>query len=634
MDTSAPADRTGRLDTAASVLRAVSGSRLERDAARAQRAHNDALTAFMASLPCLDEQVHDWRARLSAIADARARLMNPLGVGGAPTQRAQTSPRTRPELDMDACTAILSDLGATVHAIEHDQTAHGDIRLICTDGHRRLAFDVHVVFGGAPTRRRVRVGAYVGVVVFLDTRRLMPFDAVLACAYMLRDITAGHAIYRSHTRPGRVAMRFMHDLIHSDAVDWASFARTRYRQLEALPEALSRHGWRVLPKDRSDLDVWSWHDGPHDELCSDKSIGIMRGDDNDGDDGVIWIVWSGGRLIATMSEMAAVYCCTDAPLFFDRLCVTARSAETTEEATAAAAHQNSPAPIDDWRLVGDLADREALLETERAWMIHRGFISPDTLIVPDAPRRETVRPRLVGGAADSIDAIVERIAAYAAYARGDYGPVDPTTGHHINESWCRRRLDEADLPTAYRARAFSGPIDPHGLVTTNWTFACNLSQAFACMLPFPALVDIVAHVHIVGHSDGTAGASFAVVVKQEHTYNDPATNNDDVAGSAYTPRRSKAAKTLETVRESLISALALAADAEETLDGDQPHPLIARNLQSLCASPSTRIVLVRRQCAGKGVDVPYALAWAITHVRSAMALFDDAAAHSLGTAPA
>lgn len=627
MDKSVPIDQTGPLDTAACVLRAVSGSRLNRGAAQARRAHDDALRAFMTSLPCLDEQVHDWRARLTAIADARARPLEPLG-GDAPLQPAQTSPRTRPELDMGACLAVLSDLGAVVHAVEHDQTTHGDIRLICTDGRRRMAFDVHVVFGDALARHCVRVGAYVGVVVFLGTRQLMAFDAVLTCAYMLRDIAAGRAIYRSHTSSDMPARHLMYDLIHGDAADWASFARARYSQLAALPEALSRHGWRVLPKDRSTLGVWSWHDGPRDELCSDKSLGIVR------DDGgtPIWIVWSNGRLIASTSEMAAVDCrLTDVPLFFDRLCVPVRPADTAEEEEAAR-HRIGSAPVDDWRLVRDLADQRALLEAERAWMVQRRFISPDALIVLDTGR-ENALPRLVGSVSDSIDAIVERIAAYAAYARGDYGPVDPTTGHHINGSWCRRCLDDAGLPEAYTVYDVGGPIDPQGLVTTNWTFAYDLSQAFTRMLPFPALVDIVAHVHIVGESDGTASASFAVVVAQEHTYNKDVAKDDDVMESVRVPQRSKAYRALEAAREALIKVLALAADTGETLENGQPHPLVARNLQSLCASPSTNIVLLRRQCAGKGVDVPRALTWAIAHVRSAIALFDDAAARSLITAP-
>lgn len=624
MDASTPAEQIGLLDTAASILHAVSNSRLDRDAAHTQRTHDEALHAFMASLPCLDEQVHDWRERVETIANARAQLLNPSG-DDAPAQPTRTSLRTRPVLDVDVCVTAIADIGAIVHAVVHDQTTHGDITLMCTDGRRRMAFDIHIVFGDAPTRHCVRVGAYVGVVVFLEARQLMAFDAALACAYRKRDISTGRAVYRSHTNCNMAAEHLVHDLVRSDAVDWASFSAARYKPLAALPVALSRHGWSVLPKDRSNLGAWSWHNGPRDEIGKDKSLGIVR----DKGDATIWIVWTGGRLIAATSEMEAV-CHADAPLFFDRLLVPRHLGTDADE--AGHKHQADPIPLDDWRLVRDLADRGALLEVERAWMVQRGFISPDAVVASYAVH-DDVPSRLVGCVTDSVDTIAARITAYAAYVKGDYGPIDSATGHHINDAWCRRHLEDAGLLSAYDVHDGSGPNDPQGLVTTNWTFSCDLSQAFARAPPYHALVDIVAHAHIVGESNGTASASFAVVVAQEHIYDVATTDDGNNAESVWDPSRSKAGRALHTVCSALLETLALIADTDERLDDCQPHPLVARNLQSLCTSPSTRNVLLRRQCAGEGVDVPCALDWAIAHVRSAIALFDDAAATSLGVPP-
>ncbi|AVK77372.1 hypothetical protein pmac_cds_684 [Pandoravirus macleodensis] len=620
MNTSTPAERGRLLDTTGSILHAVSDSRLDRDAAQTRRAHDDALRAFMASLPCLDEQVHDWRERVEAIADARAQLLNPSG-DDAPPQPTRTSLRARPLLDVGACVVVIADLGAIVHAVVHDHTTHGDITLVCTDGRRRMAFDIHIVFGDAPTRHCVRVGAYVGVVVFLEARQLMAFYAVLVCAYR-SDISTGRAVYRSHMNCNMAARHLLYDLIHSDAADWTSFSAARYKPLAALPEALSRHGWSVLPKDRSNVGAWSWHNGPRDEIGTEKSLGIVR----DKDDAPTWVVWTGGRLIAATSEMEAV-CHADAPFFFDRLSVPRHSDAGVDEARHK--HQNDLVPLDDWRLVRDLADREALLEVERAWMVQRGFISPDAVVASYAVH-DDVPPRLVGCVTDSVDTIAAHITAYAAYVKGDYGPIDSTTRRHINAMWCRRHLEDAGLPSADNVHDDSGPIDPQGLVTTNWTFSCDLSHVFARAPPYHAIVDIVAHVHIVGESNGTASASFAVAVAQEHTYNVATADDGDDAESIWDPSRSKAGKALETARSALLETLALVAETDERLGDCQPHPLVARNLQSLCASPSTRNVLLRRQCAGEGINVPYALNWAVAHVRCAIALFDDAAAASLG----
>ena len=593
------------IDVAGSFLRAVAGARSDRNVAKAREERDAQVDEIISSFPSLDDRANDWPDRLVAAADrhiapsAAEDEREPQERRGTMATHALRERRDCQRVDITACIDVISAIGAVVHAVVDDADGNPRTLLYCSDGARRFIFTIEIVFARQSPTDHGLLGAHIGPLVLLNARRLLAIDGSLCVPERRFKIGGG---WESRMWTAAATVRFLTDLIQSDAAvtDWPEFAAARYAELDALPDALARRGWTIVPDNgKSAHRHWRWTgESRVAELCSMALTIVRPGAPR------LSVVWSSGRITVTNQKYSRGSDTIDLPLFFDPPGAHTRTC------------QDDPMEMDthDWRLVSDRSNVNTLLERERAWMADRGYVSQNVVAAGakgfydgDCP------PLILGRMGDTADQMASRVESYLAYVSGAYGPVDPATGAHLNGHWCQQRMTEALFgDTEKSLRDGEGPIDPAGPVVTNWYLSHHLNSAFNSVRSVNVhdLPEIVAHAHLVGESSGAASAHFAVIVQGPYH----ADAGPPKAGSP---------------RAILIDALkTIPIDSVEGTSSisDGVHPLVARNARTLCLSDRTDLVLYQSHVSGDDVGLVRAHAWIVARVKAAIRLFRDVAA--------
>ncbi|AGO85300.1 hypothetical protein psal_cds_1084 [Pandoravirus salinus] len=636
---------TRPIEVAGTFLRAMTDARVDRCTIDTRHAAATEADKILGSWPSLDECVDDWADQLYTIA---AKHITPLtGAGadgsgpttrttGVPGQSRRLERRLCQKVEIGACIAVIRAIGSVVHALCQGPDDAPVVRLYCSDGARAFVYVVEIIL--ARRSPSDRLGVYVsGPLLFLGTRRLLRAAGPLCVPTGIWKMGGG---WRSVMSTNDALQRLLTDLVNKHIDDWTAFAKARYAQLAALPDALVRHGWTVVPDDQSPQRPWAWTGRERPAELDGMVLGIVH------PDGLrLWVMWKNGTLLVTNQEH--LFHSLDAlSVFFDRAPPTPITTDDDDDDTTDSDDTDAPHTNQDWWAGQDAADKEILLTRERAWMTRRGYISSAvTHAHAQYLHGKDDRPPLVlGRTGDTADEMAVRVDAYADYARGAYGPVDEVTGAHLNGPWSHRRLKDALAAAGSEGRLshYEGPIDPAGPLVTNSIIEYDLGHVFGHVsgIATDAMPDVIAHAHLVGESCGAATAHFSVIVRHcpyhETLDSDYEDDDDDSVYARPKARRKTRHRQSETQPlsyKALVDALKeIAAEPTQDDDGDvdhaadSVHPLVERNARASRLSARTAAVLYERHISGDGIDFVRAHAWITDRLMAAIRLFEEAAA--------
>ncbi|AJF97107.1 hypothetical protein TW95_gp0373 [Pandoravirus inopinatum] len=641
-----PEDRP--IEVAGTFLRAMAGARLNRHTIDTGHAAATEADKILGSFPPLDECVDDWAYQLHALAAKHimppttaddSESEPPKGTTAVPAQSMRQERRLCERVEIAACINAISAIGATVHAVSEGPDDAPVVRLHCSDGAHTFVLAIEIVLA-----RRLpsdRLGAHVAEpLVFLGTRRLLRIAGPLCVPVGKWKMGGG---WRSTMSTNDAALRLLTDLVHGHVDDWAAFADARYAQLAALPNALVRHGYTVVPDDQSAHRRWAWTDHEKPAELGGMALGIVCPDGLQ-----LWVVWKSGTLLITNQGYFSISC-TALPVFFDQTPSTPIAMDDDDSDDNLDVDGASHA-TQDWWAEQDGADTDISLVHERTWMIRRGYISGNVVHAraQDLYDKGERPPLILGRLGDMADEMALRVGAYVNYVRGAYGPVDETTGAHLNGPWCRRHLADtlAAMGSQGRLSHYEGPIDPAGPVVTNSIIEYELDHVFGRVSGITThdIPHVVAHAHLVGESSGMASAYFSVIIRHCR-YHDTFDSDDDDDNREDHGRRDRNKERSDTVSKSTTSTKprrssyrSLVAALKEIATGPAQeddnnidhavivHTLAERNARASRFSTRTAAVLYERHLSGDGVGLVRAHAWMTDQFVTAIRLFEEASA--------
>ncbi|AGO84928.1 hypothetical protein psal_cds_864 [Pandoravirus salinus] len=484
---------------------------------------------------------------------------------------------------------------------------------------------------------KVRVGfcpdvwATVGPLIDADTGACIRLD----CLLVARDRPAEWV----DDRAPRADRQRLLDFFASGQSTWAAFAAGRYSAVRRLPQALAMRGWRVKGVDGQ---WWSWN--PSEEPTHESDTRALRLS-HPGVPAIMRLHFGGDCLTVSVDPYS--YTHYDAASLGAPGVFAACHSNDSVFYRDAAGFPSDPCTRarhgDHWSL-----HIRAEMALQRARLVGAGLVSPCVLTGRSEryasrqwDRHEDQDPfSFINVAARTLpcaspEAMADLVDAYVAQALfGEYGPVDPASGRHLNGGLCDDLLDAAVASgrlcrglcyiRGLDARAHECPIDcdlttadvsaPRMLV--NWRARCTPLDSQAAprhtIGRSPRRLGIHVWMAIAVQTDGRGGACIGLVVphkglvEKDRRADEPPTGNDALW-------RAAAARCAKG-----------AADRPADL-----HPALVASLEMerACGLAACMVPWAYHTGADGPVDARLLADWALDRTANLLKAMDDAVPH-------